>query len=165
MLFQAVGHLDQIDYVVGAYYYTEQASEYAATPSSNQWNADGTGYIIRSPIVSGNITSANSGYQPGYQFITRNSRATDHNYSLFGQATYTPAGFDILHLTAGGRWTKDKRHGLLFMVNGLTTNFSFSNRVSRFDPLLNLSVDATRDIHFTQNSPRVSAPAAPMIGP
>ena len=63
--FQAVGHVDQFDYVVGAYYYTEDASEYAATPSSNLWNADGTAYTIRSPIVTGPITSGNSGYQPG----------------------------------------------------------------------------------------------------
>ena len=146
--FQAVGHTDQIDYVFGAYYYTEYASEYAATPSSNLWNADGTAYTIRSPIVTGTLSGTNSGAQPGSQFITRNSVATDHNYSLFGQATYTPAGLDIVHVTAGGRWTKDKRHGLLFMVNGFNTNFAFQNSVSRFDPLVNVLLDAAPGIHL-----------------
>lgn len=153
--FQAVGSIPQFDYVVGAYYYTEDASEYAATPTTNTWNADGTAYTIRSPIVSGAITSANSGYQPGYQFITRDSQASDHNYSVFGNLTYTPAGLDIVHLTAGGRYTKDKRRGTLSIVNGDTTPnnaingvFSFSNEVNRFDPMLNLAVDATRDIHL-----------------
>jgi len=65
--FQVVGSLPQLDYVLGAYYYTEHSTEYAATPQSNQWNALGTGYIIRSPVidsaVTGNISSANSGYQ------------------------------------------------------------------------------------------------------
>ena len=51
--FQAVGHSGQLDYVAGLYYYTENAQEYAATPQSNLWNADGTAYTIRSPINPG----------------------------------------------------------------------------------------------------------------
>ncbi len=147
--FQAVGSIPHFDYVVGAYYYTEDAYEYAATPSSNLWNADGTAYTILSPIppmttltgAAVGIKSTNQGWQPGDQFITRDSQAMDHNYSVFGQGTYTPAGLDIVHLTAGGRYTKDKRHGRLFIVNNIATNFTFANEVNRFDPLLNLSVD------------------------
>jgi iron complex outermembrane receptor protein len=177
--FQAVGSVDHFDYVFGAYYYTEHATEYAATPLSNLWNADGTAYTIRSPIVSGNVTSANSGYQPfnsscvnglaafapqfanSCQFITRDSTANDHNYSLFGNLTYTPAGLDALHITVGGRWTKDKRHGSLFIINNRTdlnpvsavansvaTPFPFSNSVSRFDPMINVAFDATQDVHL-----------------
>jgi iron complex outermembrane receptor protein len=145
---QAVGSIPQFDYVVGAYYYTESAQEYAATPSSNLWNADGTAYTIRSPIVTGPITSGNSGYQPGNQFITRDSQAHDHNYSVFGQLTYTPAGFDILHVTAGGRWTKDDRHGTLFIVNGVATPFAFKNSVSRFDPMVNVGLEAAPGINL-----------------
>lgn len=145
---QAVGSIPQFDYVVGAYYYTETANEYAATPLSNTWNADGTNYTIRSPIVTGTISGQNSGYQPGSQFVTRNSQAFDHNYSAFGNLTFTPAGLDVVHFTAGGRYTKDKRRGRLFVVNNLATNFSFSNEVNRFDPLLNVAVDATPDVHL-----------------
>ncbi|WP_267394071.1 MULTISPECIES: TonB-dependent receptor [unclassified Sphingomonas] len=153
--FQAVGSVHQLDYVVGAYYYTEHATEYAATPLSNLWNADGTAYTIRNPFVTGTLSSANSGYQPGSQFITRDSQAHDHNYSLFGQATYTPDGFDALHITAGGRWTKDDRHGSLFIVNGDTTPnpitngaFLFKENANRFDPMVNVAFDATQDVHL-----------------
>ncbi|GGB26230.1 hypothetical protein GCM10011380_14650 [Sphingomonas metalli] len=175
--FQAVGSVPQLDYVVGAYYYTERATEYAATPLTNLWNADGTAYTIRSPIP-GNanaISGANSGYQqydascnntlaatvPQFanscQFITRASQASDHNYSLFGNLTFTPEALDdVLHLTVGGRWTKDKRRGTLYVVNnradlvtaGTISPFAFRNSISRFDPMVNLSYDATRDIHL-----------------
>jgi iron complex outermembrane receptor protein len=164
--FQAVGSSNGFDYVVGAYYFTEHATEYAATPLSNQWNADGTAYTIRSPIVTGTVTGANSGYQPyaascintlattvpqfanSCQFITRASEAYDHNYSVFGNLTYTPQGADFLHFTAGGRWTKDKRRGRLYVVNNVVQPFTFSNEISRFDPMFNLAFDATRDVHL-----------------
>ena len=164
--FQAVGSIPQFDYVAGAYYYTEHATEYAATPSSNQWSGDGTAYSIRNAIPSGTITSANSGYQqyapscintlaptvPQFanscQFITRASEAYDHNYSLFGNVTYNPDWADALHLSLGGRWTKDKRRGRLYVVNNVVQGFTFSNSVSRFDPSINLGFDASRDVHL-----------------
>ncbi len=160
--FQAVGSIPQLDYVAGLYYYTEHATEYAATPSTNLWNGDGTAYSILSPIppaatltgAAVGIKSTNQGWQPGYQFITRDSQAHDHNYSVFGQATFTPDGFSALHITAGGRYTKDKRNGTLFIVNNilhpnpLGGDFAFSNSISRFDPLVNILFDATPDIHL-----------------
>ncbi len=154
--FQAVGSIPRLDYVAGLYYYTEHATEYAATPSTNLWNGDGTGYSILSPIppattltgAAVGIKSTNQGWQPGYQFITRDSQAHDHNYSVFGQATFTPDGFKMLHITAGGRYTKDKRNGTLFIVNNAPTPFAFSNSISRFDPLVNILFDATPDIHL-----------------
>ena len=171
--FQAVGSSGGFDYVIGAYYFTEHATEYAATPQTNQWNLDGTNYVIRNPIVSGTVSSANSGYQPyapscintlaatvpqfanSCQFITRASSAYDHNYSVFGNLTYSPAHW--LHVTAGGRWTKDQRRGQLYVVNNkanlanpaiAVSPFTFSNSISRFDPMVNVSIDASNDIHF-----------------
>ncbi|MEG3124032.1 TonB-dependent receptor [Sphingomonas sp. GB1N7] len=164
--FQAVGSFSQFDYVAGAYYYTEHATEYAATPLTNQWNIDGTAYTIRSPIVTGTVTGANSGYQqfapsctntlaatvPQFtnscQFITRASEAYDHNYSLFGNLTWTPDALDSVHITAGGRWTKDKRRGRLYVVNNAVQGFTFANSVSRFDPMFNIAFDATPDVHL-----------------
>ncbi|WP_375391098.1 TonB-dependent receptor [uncultured Sphingomonas sp.] len=179
---QAVGSVPHLDYVLGAYYYTESAQEYAATPSSNLWNATGTAYTILSPIppattltgATAPISSTNQGWQPGFtptcingaiaglcQFVTRDSTAHDHNYSVFGQATYTPAGLDLVHITAGGRWTKDDRHGALFIINNRTdlnpiaavansvrTPFLFQNSISRFDPLVTLAVDAAPTVHL-----------------
>ncbi|MDF0489930.1 TonB-dependent receptor [Sphingomonas sp. H39-1-10] len=166
---QAVGSVPQFDYVVGAYYFTEHATEYAATPLSNLWNADGTAYTIRSPIPgnSNPISGANSGYQmydascnntlattvPQFanscQFITRASQAHDHNYSVFGNLTFTPEALgDVVHITAGGRWTKDDRHGTLYVVNNVVQPFSFKNSISRFDPMFNVLFDATDTIHL-----------------
>jgi iron complex outermembrane receptor protein len=165
---QAVGSIPQFDYVVGGYYYTERATEYAATPLSNLWNADGTAYSIRSQIPGNSnlISGANSGYQqydpscnnslastvPQFanscQFITRASKASDHNYSVFGNVTFTPEGLDALHFTAGGRWTKDDRHGSLYVVNNARQPFTFKTSVSRFDPMFNIAFDATQDIHL-----------------
>ncbi|WP_353203794.1 TonB-dependent receptor, partial [Sphingomonas sp.] len=136
-------------------------------------------YAIRSPIVTGTVTSGNSGYQPyapscintlativpqfanSCQFITRASEAYDHNYSLFGNVTYTPESLDFVHLTGAVRWTRDKRRGQLYVVNNradlnpinavansVATPFLFSNSVSRFDPMFNVAVDATRNIHL-----------------
>ena len=55
--FQAVGSFPRFEYALGAYYFNEHAREIAATPSTNQWNATGTGYTILSEIVTGPITS------------------------------------------------------------------------------------------------------------
>ncbi len=178
--FQAVGSTGGFQYVLGAYYYTERATEYAATPLSNLWNADGSAYTIRSAIPGpGTITGANSGYQqydpscannlaavvPQFanscQFITRASEAFDHHYSIFGNVTYTPEALDWLHVTAGGRWTKDKRRGQLYVVNNradlnplsavvnsVAAPFRFSNSISRFDPMFNIAIDASDDVHL-----------------
>src|SRR5262249_15076757 len=74
--FQAVGSIPQFDYVFGLYYYHENASEQAATPSSNRWNALGTGYTINSEFVVPPITSANQGWDPSSWFTQRASRAS-----------------------------------------------------------------------------------------
>jgi len=91
--------------VVGAYYFTEHATEICGDPLTNQWNIDGTAYTIRSPIVTGTVTSANSGYQQtapscantlttlfpnSCQFITRRQRGVRPQLSVFGNLTYTP---------------------------------------------------------------------------
>jgi len=145
--FQIVGSLPTIDYVLGAYYFNEHANEAAATPTTNQWNATGTGYTILSPIVFGPITSGNQGWQREDWFVQRNSNATAKSYSAFGQATWTPAGFDIFHLTAGARYTKDKRDGVLTTVSGVPTNYTFTFDDDRVDPLVVAALDVTPTVH------------------
>lgn len=138
---QLVGHSDQIDYVAGLYYFNEHATEFAATPSSNLWNADGTGYTILSASVPGAITSANQGWDSESWFVQRASRAKAFSYAAYAQATYTPEALALLHLTVGGRVTKDKRSGLLYTVQGKSTAFTFDYDKTRFDPLVTLAVD------------------------
>ncbi|MGN6821072.1 MAG: TonB-dependent receptor [Sphingomonas sp.] len=147
--FQAVGSIPQLDYVAGLYYFYEQARESAATPSSNQWNADGTAYTILPSQVFGPISASNQGWDYNSRFLQRASFAKGRSYAAFGQLTYTPdfAG-DILHLTVGGRYTKDKRDGTLYLVSGIPTNWTFNYDKGRFDPLVVLALDAARGVNL-----------------
>ncbi len=138
--FQAVGSLDNLDYAVGAYYFTERVVETAATPSTNKWNLDGTGYTINSPVVTGPITSSNQGWDRSAWFIQRDSHAKAQSYAAFGQVTWSP--IETVHITGGLRWTKDKRDGALTTVSGVATPYTFTFNKSRVDPLAVIAWDA-----------------------
>jgi iron complex outermembrane receptor protein len=146
--FQAVGSLDTLDYVFGVYYFTEKAREVAATPTTNRWNATGTGFTINSPDVTGPISSSNQGWQREDWFVARDSNARAKSYAAFGQATWTPASLEALHITAGARYTYDKRDGALTTFNNTAVNFPFRYREGRIDPMVTLAYDASRDIHL-----------------
>lgn len=133
---QAVGSIPHFDYVLGLYYFTEQAREYAATPTTNRWNATGTGYTINDAML----------WQLSNWVRQRDSNATAHSYAAFAQGTWSPT--DAIHLTVGARWTKDKRRGTLTTVSGVATNWGFTFDNSRFDPMVTLAFDATRDINL-----------------
>jgi len=146
--FQAVGSIPQLDYTVGLYYFTEQARESAATPSTNQWNADGTAYTILPSQVFGAISSSNQGWDYNSRFLQRASYAKARSYSAFGQFTYTPDFASALHLTVGGRYTKDKRDGSLYLVQGKPTPYTFTFDKGRFDPMVTLAFDAAPGINL-----------------
>jgi iron complex outermembrane recepter protein len=134
---QAVGNLgDAIDYAIGFYYFNERAEDAARTPNTNRWNADGSNFSIVDP--------ATYPLSP----VARASVAFAKSYAVYGQGTYTPAGLDQLHLTVGGRVTRDKKNGRLFAINGAASNLSFSQGNRRFDPLVTLAYDASDDINF-----------------
>ena len=136
--FQAVGSFDRVDYVAGLYYFKETVSDDAATPSTNTWNADGTGYTIRDPRPT----------IRGFRSIDRASTAHAESKAVYGQATWTPAVLDdALHLTVGGRYTWDDKDGVLYMVNNAPTNFTFDSSVNRFDPLVTLAYDLNSDVN------------------
>ena len=146
--FQVLGSIPTLDYVAAAYYFTEHTFEEAATPSTNKWNATGTGYTINSENVIPPVASGNQGWDfPNSWFVQRASRATAQSYSVFGQATWTPAGFDAFHLTAGARYTHDDRDGVLFTVVGKPTNFTFTFEHDRIDPLVTAAYDVNQDIN------------------
>ena len=144
---QAVGSIgDQLDYVVGLFYFNEHVSESAATPSSNRWNLDGTAYTILSPIVTGPITPGNQGWEYGSRFLQRASAAKTQSYAGFAQATYSPTWAEQLHLTVGGRYSKDKRNGALTLVSNVPTNYILDYNKGRFDPMVNLAFDAGQGV-------------------
>ena len=145
--FQAVGGFGaDFTYVLGAYYFKEHVKESAATPFTNQWNVDGTAFTIRSSFGTSKAAAATAGWERGTRFNTRASQADAESYAAFGQGTYTPPSIPALHLTLGGRVTKDKRDGTLYTVNAKPTNFTFSYEKSRFDPLVNVAYDAAENI-------------------
>jgi iron complex outermembrane receptor protein len=148
--FQAVGDLGEtFQYVAGLYYFKEHVKEQAATPLTNQWNADGTSYTIRNAYgVAPFNSAANGGWQHGTRFLTRGGRAEAESYAVFGQATWTPPSLDALHVTAGARYTDDKRKGTLYVVNGKATNFAFNSTKSRVDPMVTLAFDAAENVNL-----------------
>lgn len=139
--FQAVGSVPQLDYAAGLYYFEERANDDAATPSSNQWNATGTGYTILDPTVF-------PGSNPSARSIDRASIAWSKSYAAYGQATYTPAGVDALHLTVGGRFTHDDKHGELYIVNNAPTPYTFQSKTDRFNPMATIAYDVSPDVHL-----------------
>ena len=142
----AVGAYDSFNFVVGGFYYHEKADDNAQTPNTMQWNATGTGYTTLSVDLNRVI-------------YDRASRVQTESYGVFGQGTYTPPMMNgIAHLTAGGRYTHDAKEGFLDQVNGAVPSYVNSSGVtvvgiiplnaswSRFDPMVNLSVDVAPDV-------------------
>ena len=148
---QIIGTMPQFDWVVGGYYFDERAQEEAATPNPMKWNADGTGYTINSetrPNPNAPVSSSNQGWTYEDWFKQRGSYADTKSLAAFGQATFTPAGLDILHLTAGGRYTHDERKGVLYMVSGIETDWELDYSDNRFDPMVTLALDLTPEINL-----------------
>lgn len=146
--FQAVGELPRLKYQAGALYYVEHVQDSAQAFNTVQFtDAAGSAYTVRS-------------LDYGAQVTQRASHVKTTSTGVYGQATYTPAILnDAAHLTVGARWTNDKKNGSLFTVNGatpvvpvngvnVTAPVLLNASWSRVDPLVNLSVDASRDVHL-----------------
>ncbi len=145
--FQAIGETDRIKFSTGALYYEEKVTDNAQAFNTNQFtDAAGSAYVLRQ------IDYAT-------QVIQRASRVKTTSVGVYGQATYTPAiADDSFHLTVGGRWTRDKKDGQLFTVNGalpvvpvngvnVTAPVVLDTAWSRFDPLVNLAYDVDSNVH------------------
>ncbi|WP_404478239.1 TonB-dependent receptor [Novosphingobium sp. BL-52-GroH] len=142
---QIIGQLPRLKFAGGALYYREHAGDDAQAFYTNKFtNASGSTYTL---IDTG-----------PYDAIARDraSKVTTQSVGAFGQATYDPPILnDILHLTGGLRWTRDAKHGELDIVNGaLPVNrdgvsgaIHLDEAWSRVDPMVNLMVDVTDDIH------------------
>ena len=145
---QAVGEVARVKFAFGALYYQEKVSDNAQTANTNQFtDAAGTTSVLRQIDIR-TLT------------FDRASHVTTTSIGAYGQATWTPPVMnDIVHLTAGARYTHDKKDGQLLVVNGAApvlpvngTNVSgpipLKASWSRVDPMVNLALDASRDIHL-----------------
>lgn len=101
--FNLIGSIgDEFDYVLGAYYFRERATED---------NPQGFTLVLPSPVpipiapgVELNSFGVNAGSVLSYRHISRSIAA-------FGQATWKPAALDSrLSITGGVRYTEDKKH-------------------------------------------------------
>lgn len=141
---QLIGELPHLKFIAGGMWYQEKVEDNAQAFYTMQFtDAAGSAYSVLS------IPDFNA--KP----IDRASHVTTTSIGLFGQATYTPpVADDILHLTVGARWTRDKKEGSLFIVNnavptvnGVTAPQILDKSWSRVDPLVNLAIDLSRDVH------------------
>jgi iron complex outermembrane recepter protein len=139
--FQLVGSLfdGATDFVVGLYYFEEEASEEAATPSTLTYIGSNGDYVVRDPIVAG-ITR-------GFRSIDRGSRARSQSSGVFVHTTTTLPEAPNFHLTLGGRFTRDEKSGVLYRVSNQPRDFRFELTETRFDPLVTLSYDFSDDIN------------------
>jgi iron complex outermembrane recepter protein len=147
---QAIGEFARVKYQFGILYYKENVEDSAQAPNTLQFlDAAGSTFTVCNAVLI-----------PSCRPITqRASAVTTTSIGAYGQATYTPAfAGDAFHLTLGGRWTRDKKVGSLFTINGalpvipvngvnVTGAIPFNKSWSRIDPLVNLSIDVSEDIH------------------
>ncbi len=144
---QFIGHIPQVEFVGGAFYFSENVNDNAQTPNTLQWNATGTGYT-QLPLDLRTVP------------YDRASHVTTTSYGVFGQAVWTPPILgEALHITAGGRATTDKKKGSLDIVNGALPVYVDANKNtvrgvvpldeswSRFDPLVTVAYDISPDVN------------------
>ncbi|WP_336969421.1 TonB-dependent receptor [Sphingobium aromaticiconvertens] len=137
---QLVGSLDRVEFVAGAYHYHEKGDDWAWAPYTMQWGATASAMPTRLPTLEAGQVSP---------YPDRASDAVANSIALYGQGTWTPPVLnDALHLTAGARYTRDKKHGDLFKVNGVDTPYAFRISSSRVDPTFTIAFDATDSIHL-----------------
>ncbi|RVT90854.1 TonB-dependent receptor [Sphingomonas crocodyli] len=154
---QAVGSISNIDYVAGLFYFNERVSDDAATPSSNRWNADANGDGQPDVGADGLRYTINPAvFTSPFATIDRASAVRSRSYAVYGQATWHAT--DALHITAGGRYTKDKKHGDLLIAGGVNYQANpalgaargyapLDRTWNRFDPMVTVAYDLSTDVH------------------
>lgn len=130
--FQLIGNTDQLQFLGGAFFYHETAGDNAQTPNMLVWGPGGNSYTVNPATNPLDLSKIR---------VDRASKAWTDSLGVFGQATWTPEAMDRLHLTAGGRYTRDDKKGNLYTVNGAATQLAFNDRWSRFDPMVNIAYD------------------------
>ena len=161
--FQAVGTVGSVDYVAGLYYFTEHVSDDAATPNSMGVTAIVSGGVVTgasyapipfctasTPLFVGTAVNGCS--------IDRASEVWSHSYAAYGQATWNAT--EQLHITVGGRYTTDKKSGVLHFSRNVNYNDPANAAVlvrngyvpldkswSRFNPTATIAYDVSEKVH------------------
>lgn len=137
--FQLVGSYDHWDFVGGLFYYNETGGDWAWSPNTMRWNADGTAATPLPSLVAGQASA----------YPDRQSTAALDSLAVFGQTTWNPDAFNqMLKLTLGARYTEDDKSGDLTKVNGRDTPHRFDQSESRVDPLVIAAIDPLDTLHL-----------------
>jgi iron complex outermembrane receptor protein len=157
--FQAVGTLGSVDFVAGLFYFNEHVSDDAATPNSNAiqgyttaGQTSGYSFVVLDPCTG----SANFGSQPNCRSQDRSSEVWSKSYAAYGQLTWNAT--EALHLTAGGRFTHDKKHGVLHFSRNINYDTNptaaaangyapLDKSWDRFNPMVTLAYDISNAVH------------------
>ena len=157
--FQAVGTVDIVDYVAGLYYFNEHVSDDAATPNSNAitgyrtaGQTTGYNYVVLDACTG----SAGFGSTQGCRSTDRASEVWSKSYAAYGQATINI--LDSLHLTGGGRYTHDKKYGVLHLSRNINYDVNTAAAATngykpldktwnRFNPMVTLAYDVSDAVH------------------
>lgn len=127
---QLVGSSATIDYVAGLYYFKEEGSEYSIDRISLAFGPGGS--LVELPLQS------------------RLSDVTSSAKAAFGQMTWTPQWEQRLHVTAGLRYTQDKRELSVDRFQALDTNTFQTNAKDTFErvsPALTVAWDISEDVN------------------
>ncbi len=151
---QAVGTVGQFDYVAGLYYFNEHISDDAATPNSLAFNSTLTTITVLDPCTG----SGGFGSLVGCRSIDRASEVHSKSYAGYGQVTWNAT--DRVHLTAGGRYTRDEKQGVLHYSRNLNYDTATAAQLTalgyapldatwnRFNPMATLAYDASDSMHL-----------------
>ncbi|QJU58574.1 TonB-dependent receptor [Sphingomonas sp. AP4-R1] len=152
---QAVGSVGNFDYVAGLFYFNEHVTDDAATPnSSGVALVNGVAQYL---VLDSCRGSGGFGSELGCRNIDRASAVKTKSYAAYGQVTWNAT--DRIHITAGGRYTNDKKKGQLLISRGTTyalnptaaTNAGYKpldESWNRFNPMATVAFDATDNIHL-----------------
>lgn len=132
--FQLIGSTSQLEYVVGLYYFHEKVTDIRQTFLSIVYTDPGlTTAYGTNPFTVGR---GNSG------LTQQSAKAT--SYAAFAQATWSPDFVDGLHLTAGLRYTDDKKTFHRGLNDGASVDITGEPfREKRVDPAFTIAYDLT----------------------
>ena len=161
--FQAVGSIGSVDYVAGLYYFYEHVSDTAATPNSMGVIATTTGTAITGatyvpiPFCTA-VTPLFVGQAVNGCSIDRASEVVSRSYAAFAQVTWNAT--DALHITVGGRYTSDKKKGVLHFSRNVNYDDPANAAIlarngytpldkswNRFNPLVTVAYDFSDSVH------------------
>ena len=162
---QAVGSIGSVDYVAGLYYFKEHVEDDAATPSSNGAIATLTNGVVTGatyvtiPFCTGQTVAGTTAYigpAAAGCSIDRASEVHSKSYAAYGQATWNAT--DALHITVGGRYTHDKKQGVLHISRNVNYDVNTAAALAagyapldetwnRFNPMATVAFDVSNQVH------------------